>query len=164
MWNGVLAAPRGCAEAGEGRNMAERGPHHAWPRSTPLYRILLVDDEPATLAFYAAILEGIGHEVTTRTQALGTAPAIIKERPDYVLLDVEMPGLHGHEIVRVLSRRPGKRKTRFVLLSSKREAELSRLAQSCGADGYLCKTSDRSAFLNAFVRVLQAAPPQRDGA
>jgi len=118
------------------------------------YRILLVDDEVATLQYYAALLEKLGHIVKTRDRALGTAPVIIRERPDFVFLDVEMPALSGHEIIRVLRRRTGEHRTRFVLLSSKSEEELKRLAQDCGADAYISKNAGREALLRRIAEVL----------
>ncbi|HEX7671697.1 MAG TPA: response regulator, partial [Polyangiaceae bacterium] len=54
-------------------------------------RVMLVDDDPTTLQVHAAILEQLGHAVTQRTTALGTTLAILREKPDVVVLDVRIP-------------------------------------------------------------------------
>ncbi|MFQ5894796.1 MAG: response regulator [Nitrospinota bacterium] len=65
-------------------------------------KVLVVDDEPETLAFLVRFLRELGHEVVT---AANGAEALEKAEafpPHAILLDVKMPGLDGLEVLRRL--------------------------------------------------------------
>jgi CheY-like chemotaxis protein len=62
--------------------------------------VLLVEDDPATLSFYASALALSGfHVITARTgtEALGRATA---EQPDVVIADLGLPDFDGYEVCR----------------------------------------------------------------
>src|SRR5262245_61313203 len=70
-------------------------------------RVLVVDDFPDAAATLRILLELWGHEVRVAwsgAEALALAPAF---RPEVVLLDVQMPRMHGGETARRLRRLPG---------------------------------------------------------
>ena len=73
--------------------------------SLAVYRILVVDDDPAVLSCYGRLLRRSGHEVET---AAGGEPAlarIVSSAPfDVVILDFRMPGMDGMEFLRRLRR------------------------------------------------------------
>ena len=57
--------------------------------------------------------------------------------PQWVLIDLEMPGMHGLEAVREIKRqRPS---TRVLVISQHDDPELHRAAAAAGASGYLAK-------------------------
>ena len=65
-------------------------------------RILFVDDDPLTLETYAHIISFYGHDVLlagTAEQALETAK---NEMPDLMILDMNLPDLHGFDLLRRL--------------------------------------------------------------
>lgn len=124
-------------------------------------RVMIVDDDPSTLALFSGLLAEAGHSVLTRDRAYGTAPAIIRQRPHIVLLDVNMPGLDGPEIVRVLRERASIERPLLLLFSNREQRELDRVALSCGADGALSKTPDHRAFLVGFRTLLVRLLPGR---
>jgi DNA-binding response OmpR family regulator len=113
-------------------------------------KVLIVDDEATTLDLYGALLEDEGHEVLTRDRAMGTTPIILSEQPDVVLVDLGMPGLPGDELVRVVRQNPKARGVKVVLFSARPPRELHEIAASCGAGGYIEKTTDVDAFLTSF--------------
>src|SRR5690242_20012919 len=57
--------------------------------------ILVVDDSPVVLELTGSALEGAGYKVVLRSRGEGTVAAVLQERPDLVLLDVNMPRLSG---------------------------------------------------------------------
>jgi len=120
-------------------------------------RILLIDDDRTTLLVTAALLEQRGYFVIQRQDALGSGLAIARENPDFVLLDVNMPGLSGDKIAQLsISRRKGDGPV--ILLYSAIDGEkLSELAAECGAAGGIEKTSDPVEFLARFDRALEAS-------
>lgn len=116
--------------------------------------VMIVDDDPSTLAVYGALLQAEGHTISTRDRALGTAPAIISARPNLVLLDINMPGLNGPDIVRLFRDRKGAWSPLFVLFASGDQGELQQVAHQCGAAAALSKNLDHHAFLIGFRTIL----------
>jgi DNA-binding response OmpR family regulator len=61
-------------------------------------RILIIDDEPEILTLFQLLLEDAGYEVHTCQSGRLAWDAIVKSRPDMVILDVMLPGVDGHSI------------------------------------------------------------------
>ncbi len=113
-------------------------------------KVMVIDDSELVLSVVRSFLSSAGHNVVTRAMAVGTRAAVLRERPDVVLLDVNMPLLDGGEVCASIRQHEMMRDTRILLHSDQPEARLRKLAEECGADGYLCKTGDRDEFLRRF--------------
>lgn len=103
-------------------------------------RILLVDDSELTLQVERAYLESAGYEVRTVSSIDKLGAVLEAWSPDLVLTDVDMPVMGGAELCRLIKARI-QRLVPVVLFSSLPDRELEALAQRCGADGYLSKSS-----------------------
>jgi two-component system, NtrC family, nitrogen regulation response regulator NtrX len=103
-------------------------------------KIVIVDDDPFVLETVSALLEDAGFDVIARSTAFGTSQLVMTKRPDAVLLDVDMPGLGGADLVRLLSELP-KIRVALILFSALDRRELAALANDCGACGFIEKTS-----------------------
>ncbi len=97
-------------------------------------RLLIVDDDIELSAMLATFLRASGFEVELWHQGKGAVSLIERIRPDFVILDVMLPGEDGLSIVkRIAPRWP-------VLMLSARGEELDRiLGLELGADDYLPK-------------------------
>lgn len=63
--------------------------------------ILVLDDDERTLDLIATLLEGHGHQVTTKSNAeAGIAVANASDGPDLVITDLNMRGINGWDAVR----------------------------------------------------------------
>jgi two-component system, chemotaxis family, response regulator PixG len=120
--------------------------------------IVIVDDSELTLDRVRSILENAGHRVVSVNSPFGTSAAIVREKPDLVLIDVAMPALSGDVLVSIARRRAGSEGTKIVLHSSRSAAELSVKAAACGANGFILKTADPAAFLRQVEGFLVSAP------
>lgn len=60
--------------------------------------IMVVDDEPSMCAVLQRILETEGYRVITAPDGETALRLIPEVRPDLILLDIMMPGLHGQEV------------------------------------------------------------------
>ena len=63
-------------------------------------RVLIVDDEPNALSALASLLEDEGFLVETAKDGLAALPKVRDFAPDILVVDVEMPGLKGDDLVR----------------------------------------------------------------
>ncbi|MBX3274638.1 MAG: response regulator [Sandaracinaceae bacterium] len=113
-------------------------------------KVMVIDDSELVLSVVRSFLSSVGHDVVTRSMAVGTRAAVLREQPDVVLLDVNMPLLDGAEVCASIRAHEGIRETRVLLHSDRPEPELRELARASRADGYLCKTGDRERFLRRF--------------
>ena len=117
-------------------------------------RIMVVDDDPTTLEVTSALLEQRGYEVLKRESALGTTLAIMRDQPDVVLLDIQMPGLSGDKLVELVSPKKAARAPVILLHSAASRLELDALARRCGAAGAIEKTGDPLEFMMRFEQAL----------
>jgi CheY-like chemotaxis protein len=128
-------------------------------------KVMVVDDDPVALEIASAILESQGHEVLARETALGTAVAVLRERPDVVVLDIRMPGISGRELLKVLRAQDlahGAQPTAFIFYSGLERAELERLVEETGALGAVEKAV-APGQLASTLEALLAQVRQREG-
>src|SRR4029079_7839897 len=96
--------------------------------------------------------------------ALGTTLAILRDKPDVVLLDVHMPGLSGDRLAELATPRKDRPHPLIILHSGSSRAELEELAKRCGAAGVIEKSSDPFDFMRGFEQVLHAHRRNGDAA
>jgi two-component system, cell cycle response regulator DivK len=63
--------------------------------TVPTKKILIVDDDPDTVAYLTALLEDEGYRAASASDGAEGLERLRNERPDLMLLDVEMPGPSG---------------------------------------------------------------------
>jgi CheY-like chemotaxis protein len=102
-------------------------------------KILVVDDDPTHLMYTQEILEADGHAVVVHRTGFGVSVKFWKEKPDLVLLDVNMPGLSGENVLFLLERWLADRKTPVLLYSSNDEESLRKTSLKLGTAGYVMK-------------------------
>ena len=105
-------------------------------------KIVVIDDSEIVLEVTKGALEGAGYEVIAHDRPAGCVALILHEKPDLVLMDVNMPGLGGDTIVSVLGKAAPTSDT-VVLLHSSLSAEVLRTkAATAGAHGFIQKSGD----------------------
>jgi CheY-like chemotaxis protein len=105
-------------------------------------KIVVIDDSEIVLEVTRGALEGAGYEVVTHDRPAGCVALILHEKPDLVLMDVNMPALGGDTIVSVLGKAAPTSDT-IVLLHSSLSAEVLRgKVATAGAHGFLQKSGD----------------------
>lgn len=62
-------------------------------------RILVGDDETRIRLLYEETLVGEGYEVVLAKDGREVCQKFISEKPDLVILDIKMPGMHGIEVL-----------------------------------------------------------------
>lgn len=102
-------------------------------------KVLVVDDSEITLVIVASVLEHAGYDVRTTSVVTNLRAALGDWRPELILTDVNMPDLSGPELCRRLKASYETADVPVVLYSALPEGELEQLAETCEAEGYLCK-------------------------
>ena len=118
--------------------------------------VLVVDDDPSVRALVRDVLELEGHVVALAADGYAALRAVAARRPDCVVLDVLMPGLDGHEVLRLLRGRADGRDLAVVMLTGAADDETAWRAWSGGADRLLAKPFEADELLR-FVDGLPVA-------
>ena len=116
--------------------------------------ILIVDDEPAILDVYSAILRIEGYEVWQAATGQTGLQTVRERRPDLVLLDVMLPDCNGMDVCRQIKSDAALADVFVVLASGTAINAASKVdGLGLGADDYLSKPLEMSEFL-ARVRTM----------
>ncbi len=101
--------------------------------------ILIVDDTAVIRETGRDALEPLGFEVVLAQDGREGLRAFRDERPDVVLLDVNMPGMDGYEVCQEIRRTPEQESTPVVMITASAEPDSIRRAYEAGATDYTPK-------------------------
>ena len=108
-------------------------------------KIMIVDDEESVVRITQRFLRKAGYSrfttMTDPTDALSTMQA---ERPDVVLLDINMPGFSGLDILRDRQKIKSLQTTPIIILSANNDSETKQSALQLGAGDFLAKPVSES--------------------
>ena len=103
-------------------------------------KILIVDDDKTILALVRKYLSANGYSVVATDNGSEGLMLVRESRPDLILMDVDMPGLDGNSVCRVLKKEAATQAIPVVIMSGARLAETDILTGfSGGADDYITK-------------------------
>jgi CheY-like chemotaxis protein len=119
-------------------------------------RILVADDDIVISHLISSTLRGRGHEPVAAYDARQVLTCAMREpRPQVILLDINMPGSAGLELLTTLKQSAGTSAIPVIVLSGSSDAAVPDTVRELGAAEYLSKPVDRSALLAALERVTQ---------
>jgi two-component system phosphate regulon response regulator PhoB len=102
-------------------------------------QILVVEDERDIAALVGYHLTKEGYRVRTAASGTEALAAIVRDRPDLIVLDLMLPGLSGFDLLGELRRRPEIAETPVIVLTARRD-EIDRImGLELGADDYVTK-------------------------
>jgi signal transduction histidine kinase/DNA-binding response OmpR family regulator len=104
--------------------------------------VLVVDDEPDTVAFIRDTLKSQGLRVLVAHDGRQALGLLERRQPDLVLLDIMMPELSGFEVLEAIARRPGMNGTPVIVLTASGDAADARRGLALGARRYMSKPFD----------------------
>lgn len=109
-------------------------------------KVIVVDDDADMLDLMSSILK-TNYEVRTASDGAAGLEIIKKEHPDLVVLDLLMPKMHGFEVCKKMREDDTLKGTKVLISSSKSYIHDIKTAQSAGADAYIVKPFDLTAFI-----------------
>lgn len=98
--------------------------------------ILVVDDEPKIVKLARDYLEGSGFRVVTAEDGVAALAAARHERPDLVVLDLNLPTLDGLDVCRALRRESA---VPIIMLTARGDETDRLIGLELGADDYITK-------------------------
>ncbi len=107
--------------------------------STHIRRILVVDDAEDVRMLARSSLAAVGMEVQEASSGEDAITVTRHFRPDCVVLDVNLPGISGFDVCRILREDPENKHTTIVILTGDAEASEKVMAFSLKADDYMVK-------------------------
>jgi CheY-like chemotaxis protein len=105
----------------------------------PIYRLLIVDDEPANRQILVKLLQPLGFEVREAVDGLDAFEQWQVWQPDLVWMDMRMPVMDGMEATRQIKQAPGGQETIIVALTASGLEEDRTMILEEGCDDYVRK-------------------------
>lgn len=103
------------------------------------YRIVAVDDNPVITQLISAVLGQAGYDVDALATGGEALVALQRNPPDLLLLDLQMPGLDGLEVLRILREQKVCQGVPVLVLTAEDDSHYVAKAREMGAAGYLLK-------------------------
>jgi CheY-like chemotaxis protein len=104
-----------------------------------LRTVVIADDEPSMRLLVHATIESDDYTVVEAVDGTQAWAMIQEHKPSLVLLDVQMPGLSGLEVLQLIKAQPSLAATRVILLTAKAQESDIEAGLIAGADFYLTK-------------------------
>src|SRR5437899_2381354 len=104
-------------------------------------RVLAVEDDPDVAASFALLLQMSGSEVRAVNNGLAAIEAARQFHPDIAFIDIDLPGMNGYDLARVLRSEYGTALRLFALTGFGQQRDIER-AMEAGFDRHLVKPID----------------------
>ena len=152
-WMHVHTFYRGSAEAS---SVTSRTRHSPAARSVLKTRVLVVEDEHDIAGLIKHTLEREGDlDVSIAHSGDAALRAATEQAPDLILLDLNLPGLNGLEVCRMLRTRPATKHVPIIMLTARTGESDRVVGLDAGADDYVTKpfsTRELAARVRAVLR------------
>ncbi|MDT8286052.1 MAG: response regulator [Elusimicrobiales bacterium] len=126
-------------------------------------KILIIDDDDTVHLVYRSYLSKAGHSVESAYDGDEGLSMAALDRPDLVLVDINMPRLSGFEVLKKLKELPVSHGIPVLVITSLKQEHHAKRAASLGAAGFITKPT-KMPELNAIVeKALEARkdPPRQ---
>lgn len=115
-------------------------------------RCLIVDDSPGFLAAARRLLEREGVTVAgVASDSAGALRSVVDLRPEVVLVDIDLGGESGLDLVTRLNRTDAGRAARIIVISTHAEEDYDDLIAAGPATGFLAKTALSARAIRALL-------------
>ncbi len=116
---------------------------------------MIVDDSEIVLAVTQYALQSAGYDVVIYQRTSGCIEMILREQPDLLLIDVNMPGLNGDALVNMLGSSQAISDMIVLLHSGLTDDVLARKAAASHAHGYVRKSDNPQDMISQVSRWLR---------
>jgi len=122
---------------------------------SPPHTVLVAEDDPDVRLMMRTLLEVKGYRVVEASDGPGALRAAESERPDIILMDLQLPRLNGFAVARFIRQTDGLRRVPIVVISGHDPAKHRNLALAAGCNAYLHKPIDLDGLQELIVNLLR---------
>ena len=122
-------------------------------------RVLYIEDNPHNILLIKRIIQVEGYELFEAIDAESGWDQVVRQRPDFIFMDLLLPGIDGIELTHKIKTTPHLCHIPIVVLTSHGNKQIEAKAKAAGCDGFLYKPSDMrqiQAILHQFLGVPSA--------
>ena len=120
--------------------------------------ILIVEDNPRNMKLVRDVLQVKGHATLEATTAEDGVEIARRERPDLVLMDIQLPGMNGIEALAQLRADPSTAGIPVIAVTASVMQDDRKLITEAGFDGYIGKPINLAEFLQTVSAQLARGP------
>lgn len=122
-------------------------------------KLAVVDDDAEMLSLLALVLGKRGHDVKTYATPGRFLDSLAKVLPDLCILDMQLPGIHGRDVIRVLRENAATKRMPIVAITASERGTPDVIkGLELGADEYMAKPLDLELFVVRIEALLLRAP------
>ena len=126
-------------------------------------RILLVEDNEVNRRLAGFLLRSHGYQVREATTAAAAFEMVDQERPDLIVMDIQLPGMDGLEITRKLKEQPATADIPVIAVTSYAMKGDREKAFAAGCAGYVTKPIDKNTFIQEVAAHVGSKAKIEDG-
>jgi DNA-binding response OmpR family regulator len=101
--------------------------------------IAIIEDDPVINQMYRMKFEASGFTVFTASDGEAGVELVKKTNPDIILLDIQMPHMHGDEALGLIRKLPDHKTTPVIILTNVGKEEAPQTLKSLGVSSYIVK-------------------------
>lgn len=116
-------------------------------------KVLVVEDHIPSLELISDVLSSVEAEVRPMSDSADASALVEKERFDGIFLDLQMPKVHGLELVKRIRESSCNKSTAIIVITGDRERRTMQSVFNQGATFFLEKPIDRHRLLRLFRAV-----------
>lgn len=128
-------------------------------KKTSQVKILVVDDEPDLVSTVEYRLKFANCNVVTASSGREGLDRAAAEKPDLILLDTNMPGMNGHEMLEHLRADPALKHIPVIMLTARCEPRDIAAASAHGISDYVTKPFDFAQLMEKIHATLKDGRP-----
>jgi chemosensory pili system protein ChpA (sensor histidine kinase/response regulator) len=117
-------------------------------------KVLVVDDSISIRKYVQRFLDRTGYEVEVAPDGMEALNILGKTKFDAVITDLEMPIMHGYDLISEMKRNPSLMNIPIIVLTSRAGEKHRQKAINMGAQDYLVKPFEEEEMLGALKKIL----------
>jgi two-component system cell cycle response regulator DivK len=122
-------------------------------------RVLVIEDQEDNRTILRDLFASVGYEVLEAVDGLEGIRVAAAERPDLILMDIQMPGLDGYDTTRRIKAQAGLAAIPVIAVTSYALSGDEEKARAAGCDDYVTKPFSPRALLAKVAAWLEPTTP-----
>ncbi|NJC35172.1 DNA-binding response OmpR family regulator [Sphingomonas jejuensis] len=122
-------------------------------------RIILVDDDEIVAGLVQDAFFAAGHAIGWLSDGQAALQVIKRRPPDLLILDCNMPGLSGIQLLRVIRETPGLHELPVLMLTARQSENDERIIRYEGANDYMSKPFDATRLVGRAESLMSGVTP-----